>query len=514
MIRKTISILMVLALFVSLFAFASAVEPYSIGDVDGNGQILADDARLALRASAKLEELTEQQKTAADVDGSGEVLADDARVILRVSAKLEPVPGKPGEIPAKPASPNEVLKATGMQTGYDTENKVLYYHFTLSNTSKYYSVSFPGIMVETTGEEGGFDFPIIESIRPGEVIELVGMIYGMETAPSGAKVTIYSVTNYDDNGNSVPQTVYTLCTGEGSFGALEVTNVRYFQSGVGGKITGTIRNNNSYNVMTASVYVLRTDGSGKILSVDGLETKDSPVTGIPAGKNAAFELAAEADIGKNDRIVVCTDGSETDDTFEKVSVDLESSKAALSSSSTLGVVFNAKNSDMENAIYAPQFRVTAYGAKNASGERTVLGVGYVTAQVIAPGTTLKITAEACTVDIKNERIEVFNIRYVGCSFADKPASGYKDLTTFGMEVGKDELGTKVLSGFVSNPNGNKVKDVTVCLAVYSETGTLLYVNSAMVEEIEKKESAPVDIPVDNDPYRYEVMVLSWSDVTE
>nr|MCR5781569.1 dockerin type I repeat-containing protein [Clostridia bacterium] len=64
-------------------------EDYAPGDVDGNGQVLADDARFALRASAKLEILDERQAKAADVDGSGEVLADDARQILRFSAKLQ-----------------------------------------------------------------------------------------------------------------------------------------------------------------------------------------------------------------------------------------------------------------------------------------------------------------------------------------------------------------------------------------------------------------------------------------
>ena len=62
---------------------------FTPGDIDGNGQILADDARLALRASAKLEELSEAQLLAADVDGNGQVLADDARQILRFSAKLQ-----------------------------------------------------------------------------------------------------------------------------------------------------------------------------------------------------------------------------------------------------------------------------------------------------------------------------------------------------------------------------------------------------------------------------------------
>ncbi len=62
---------------------------FTPGDVDGNGQVLADDARLALRASAKLEILDEKQAKTADVDGSGEVMADDARQILRFSAKLQ-----------------------------------------------------------------------------------------------------------------------------------------------------------------------------------------------------------------------------------------------------------------------------------------------------------------------------------------------------------------------------------------------------------------------------------------
>ncbi|MCR5781492.1 MAG: dockerin type I repeat-containing protein [Clostridia bacterium] len=64
-------------------------KTYAPGDVDGNGQILADDARLALRFSAKLEDLNETQQKAANVDGNGQVLADDARQILRFSAKLQ-----------------------------------------------------------------------------------------------------------------------------------------------------------------------------------------------------------------------------------------------------------------------------------------------------------------------------------------------------------------------------------------------------------------------------------------
>ncbi len=65
------------------------VETVTPGDVDGNGQILANDARLALRASAHLENLDEKQFKAADVNGDNQVLANDARQILRYSAKLQ-----------------------------------------------------------------------------------------------------------------------------------------------------------------------------------------------------------------------------------------------------------------------------------------------------------------------------------------------------------------------------------------------------------------------------------------
>lgn len=62
------------------------VEP---GDIDTNGKISASDARLVLRASAKLESFNAEQTKAADVNGDNKITASDARKILRVSAKLD-----------------------------------------------------------------------------------------------------------------------------------------------------------------------------------------------------------------------------------------------------------------------------------------------------------------------------------------------------------------------------------------------------------------------------------------
>ncbi len=58
------------------------------GDVNFDDFITAGDARLALRASAKLITLDIRQSYAADVTGDGFVTAKDARSILRYSAKL------------------------------------------------------------------------------------------------------------------------------------------------------------------------------------------------------------------------------------------------------------------------------------------------------------------------------------------------------------------------------------------------------------------------------------------
>ena len=59
------------------------------GDINGDGNINAADARLALRFSARLETLTEEQQIVADVNNDNKITAADARIILRVSAKLE-----------------------------------------------------------------------------------------------------------------------------------------------------------------------------------------------------------------------------------------------------------------------------------------------------------------------------------------------------------------------------------------------------------------------------------------
>ena len=60
------------------------------GDVNGDGRLTAADARLTLRASARMERLSAYAFAEADFDGNGVITAKDARCLLRLSAKLDP----------------------------------------------------------------------------------------------------------------------------------------------------------------------------------------------------------------------------------------------------------------------------------------------------------------------------------------------------------------------------------------------------------------------------------------
>lgn len=74
---------------ISSFSSEIVVSDIKTGDVDGDGNITAGDARLVLRYSAGLENLPEKGLLAADVNKDKIVNAADARKILRCSANIE-----------------------------------------------------------------------------------------------------------------------------------------------------------------------------------------------------------------------------------------------------------------------------------------------------------------------------------------------------------------------------------------------------------------------------------------
>ena len=73
----------------AVFAATSMVfAAPALGDVDSNGKVTAKDARMILRHSAKLENLSDSVIPVADADGNGKVSATDARLVLRFASKL------------------------------------------------------------------------------------------------------------------------------------------------------------------------------------------------------------------------------------------------------------------------------------------------------------------------------------------------------------------------------------------------------------------------------------------
>ena len=64
------------------YSAKETVKELEKGDVNGDGIVSAEDARIALRAAVRLENLNTEQKKAADMNNDGEVTAEDARDIL------------------------------------------------------------------------------------------------------------------------------------------------------------------------------------------------------------------------------------------------------------------------------------------------------------------------------------------------------------------------------------------------------------------------------------------------
>lgn len=86
---KKIITALVIIMISALFAVSVSAKTYLKGDINMDGNIRASDARLALRAGAKLEKISEIQKLICDINDDGKISAADARIILRISAKIE-----------------------------------------------------------------------------------------------------------------------------------------------------------------------------------------------------------------------------------------------------------------------------------------------------------------------------------------------------------------------------------------------------------------------------------------
>lgn len=92
LVKKLTIFCLCLFMFVCIFllnAFADEQITQMKGDIDGDSEITASDARLALRLAVHLDVMTDEIKEVADIDSSGAVDSSDARILLRIAVKLE-----------------------------------------------------------------------------------------------------------------------------------------------------------------------------------------------------------------------------------------------------------------------------------------------------------------------------------------------------------------------------------------------------------------------------------------
>lgn len=92
--------------FLKYNTFDNKVEPQSYkdngmrGDVNNDGKVTTDDARITLQVAARLTTLNGYQYSKAEVTGDGSITTDDARLILQAAASLVDLDADPEEAPA------------------------------------------------------------------------------------------------------------------------------------------------------------------------------------------------------------------------------------------------------------------------------------------------------------------------------------------------------------------------------------------------------------------------------
>ena len=88
--KRSLKLIALLLSFLSLNLIIPVVKAESIqGDVNADGYITSDDARLALRFAANMKKPTTDEKTSADINKDGKVTLEDVKLIMADSLDLE-----------------------------------------------------------------------------------------------------------------------------------------------------------------------------------------------------------------------------------------------------------------------------------------------------------------------------------------------------------------------------------------------------------------------------------------
>lgn len=135
--KKIISVFLAITLLLSVAVTIAFASGGKLGDMDDNGDITAADARIILRAAARLEKLDEDHAKRADTNRDGILTAADARLTLRVAAQLDTFGEEPTEEQPSETEPQPVSYPDAVQAFMDGK----YYINGIVNTSGSVSVS-------------------------------------------------------------------------------------------------------------------------------------------------------------------------------------------------------------------------------------------------------------------------------------------------------------------------------------------------------------------------------------
>lgn len=270
--RKTISVclvfVMIALVFTSTFLSSSA---FLLGDIDGDGYVYAEDARMILRHSAKLKVSDGFSVSAADVNRDGKILADDARMALRMSARLEPL---------STYEETKDLEITYFK--YYVQLGYLMYTITIHNPNDDIVIDYPSFRIVAKSSDGsilGVEEQTLSRIYPGSDFVYSSQAFSISENPSDVTVEPLPIRKYNiSNVNDMQVREYIPLTTE-NISAINTSNVS--------RITGEIKNNNAYDISCAIIVVRFFNDNGKFVGSESTFTSSS----LPARSSTPFSMS-------------------------------------------------------------------------------------------------------------------------------------------------------------------------------------------------------------------------------
>lgn len=187
---------------------------------------------------------------------------------------------------AETEAPADELKDVEIKDfGYYVENGYLKYAITLHNPNTDTAIEGPNFRITARSADGailGNEEQGLSIIYPGQDFVFVSQAFSVSDAPADVNVEMLKPADYNI------KKVSTLDKPE--FIPLTVLNTSVIEDGFFTKLTGEIKNDNTYDIDSAHLCVVFRDADGNVTAVDS-----TYVDHVTAGTTTPFELSIYAD---------------------------------------------------------------------------------------------------------------------------------------------------------------------------------------------------------------------------